>query len=486
MMKRNIILLLLFLICIKVKPQNSFTTALQSFSENEALKNSSWGFTAYRISDSAPLVSVNGNTSLVPASVMKIITTSSALILLGENYQFETQLLTSGKVDDKGVLNGDLIIRGFGDPTLGSERWSDTRLDVIFPQWLEAMRKAGIKTINGNIIGDGSRWDINFVADGWQYDDFGNYYATGAAGLNILENTVKIYFAPSATIGAAAKMIKTEPAVPLSGFINMVKTGGKDSGDQVVVYGSPYASPRILKGTIPFNAKEFVIKASMHDPAATCASVFKSWLESQGVLIKGKTFSIIPGMNELTDTNTSCFHVYKSPALSSIIQLTNYHSINIFAEALFKAISYKLVNSSISTDASTTIQDFLKTRGVQTKGLNIADGCGLSRTNLLTTEQLSGILLLMAKDKRFSVFYESLPTAGINGTVRNFLTDAPMGYTYKIKSGFIGGVRAYAGYVSNKNNEMLCFSVIVNNYNCSPATIRQLIGKLLLKLPVLL
>jgi D-alanyl-D-alanine carboxypeptidase/D-alanyl-D-alanine-endopeptidase (penicillin-binding protein 4) len=151
-----------------------------------------------------------------------------------------------------------------------------------------------------------------------------------------------------------------------------------------------------------------------------------------------------------------------------------------------KAASYKISNSTDYSNATQMMIQFMKNYGINTDGLNIADGSGLSRTNLVTTEQLCRLLMLVKKDKRFDVFYESLPIAGVNGTVKNFLKNKDEGTTYRIKSGFMFKVRAYAGFVTNNKGEMICFAFIVNNFNCSPAEIRLKMEKLLKLLPQLL
>lgn len=463
-----------------------FQKALKAFSDDAALLPASWSMSVYRISDSKPLVSIHPNTSLIPASVMKIVSTASALMVLGENFRFETHLLIRGKTDAKGVLQGDLIIRGYGDPTLGSGRWSQTRSEVVFDAWAKALKAAGINGINGRIIGDGTHWDLNLAADGWQYDDMGNYYASGVGGLNIQENAMQVFFEPAAAEGLPAKLLRTTPPLSSSPVINLVTTGPVRSGDKVIVYGGPYFSPRIFKGSVPAGVKEFVINASIPDPALACAYMLREHLSANGISVTGTPVSVIPGIFELNDSLTSPVHIHYSPPLHSILQQTNFNSINIFAEALLKAVSYRLINKTAYQDAAPLMLNFLKQRGINSDGVNIADGSGLSRGNLLTTEMLCRLMMLMHSDKRFPHFYASLPLAGENGTVRNFLKGKPIGYAYRVKSGYMNRVRAWAGYVENQKGDKICFALIVNNYNCSPALMRQKAETLLLQLSSLL
>lgn len=477
-------LLLGYHLIAQTTAEENFNKSLKAFSEDVVMQHASWGFSAYRIADSKQVVTQNPHISLVPASVMKVVTTSAALLILGENFRFETHLLITGKPDEKGILQGDLIIRGFGDPTLGSERWDNTGIEANFSSWINALKTIGIKGINGNIIGDGSSLAYNFVPDGWQYDDIGNYYGAGAAGLNIRENVMRIFFEPSATLGSPARILRIDPPMPLTAFVNHVTTGAKGSGDKVNVYGSPYAIPRIMKGSIPAGAKEFEVKASMPDPAAACALLFKNWIMAKGISVNGEALSITPGANDPRDTNMRRIHIHQSPPLSSIIKQVNFFSINIFAEALHKAILSKL-NEKIAADPQLSLILFLKNRGISISGMNIADGSGLSRTNLLTTDQLAKVLLLMSKEKNFEIFRLSLPIAGQEGTVRNFLKNKTPGIIFRIKSGYIGKVRAYAGYVGNEKGELLCFSIIVNNFDCTPPVMRQKIENLLSQLPQL-
>ena len=177
---------------------------------------------------------------MYPASNLKLLTTAVALDMLGGDYQINTDLEYDGQINSKGELNGNLYIRGEGDPTLGSSEMEGVaRYDSLFRIWVEQIKAKGIIKITGNIIGDDSYFDYMPLPGGWAWDDIGNYYAAGTSGLCINENLYYLYFKPADSVGEKAEVIRTEPQLANLSFINHMKTGKKGSGDNGYIYAAP-------------------------------------------------------------------------------------------------------------------------------------------------------------------------------------------------------------------------------------------------------
>ena len=225
--------------------------------------------------------------SLIPASTLKVLTTATALAVLGPDYQFKTEILRTGRVDSDGTLNGHLIIRGFGDPTLGSDQMSGVAgLDEIMERFRLAIQREGIRKINGYILTDASFFDAAINAESWPWNDLGNYYASGAWGLNIHENLYYLKFRQKPELGSTPSVALIQPRVPGLQFRNHLRSAGKGTGDNAYIFGAPYTFLRYIRGTIPIGTQLFTIKGSIPNPPLFAAQYFLQKLEEIGIQIQ--------------------------------------------------------------------------------------------------------------------------------------------------------------------------------------------------------
>jgi len=378
----------------------------------------------------------NSEKSLCPASCIKIITTAAALSLLGPEARFQTDLEYDGSIDEKGVLRGNLYICGGGDPCLGSERIAPSlSWEKQIDAWAQAIQKLGIRSIEGQVIGDASQWESAMAAPSWLWEDLGNYYGAGASALSFHENAYSLVFRAGSKIGEKADVVRTDPPMPNLLLHNEVKTGPAGSGDRASVYGSEFSAAQYIRGTIPLDAREFSIKGAIPDPASCCAHLLADALASKGVFISQK---ILPQSRQRT-----IFHTTKSPPLKEIVHWTNQKSINLYAEHLLKKIGQAVFHEGSTAAGTKAVTEFWRSQNIDLAGFNMADGSGLSRKNLITAKQLVAVLLKMKKTDAFPIFFQSLPQK--NDAVR-------------AKSGAMSMVRAYAGYSGDT-----IFAIIVNN-----------------------
>ena len=399
-------------------------------------------FSMYAIDSSSGqvLIDEHSELSLIPASCIKIVTTATALLLLTPDAQFQTQLEYDGIINQQGTLEGNLYIRGGGDPCLGSSRvppslgWKEQLL-----LWAQAVHERGIRSIAGRIIGDATLWEESLVLPGWAYEDVGNYYGIGASALTFHENLYSLTFEPGTAQGDKTNILRTEPPLSRLQFLNEVTTGAKGSGDRACIYGSEFSYKKRVSGTVPSGVEEFHIKGAMPNPAESCASLLKTVLTQRGIPVLDKEYTEVEPRTP--------FHTTYSPPIKEIISWTNKRSVNLYAEHLLKELG------SGSTAAGIyVIKDFWKKAGVNLKGFHMEDGSGLSRQNCLTTKQLVEILLYVKKSPRFPIFLHSLPT--VCGC--------------KAKSGAMALIRGYAGFKGN-----VIFAVLVNQ-NLDPDIKRKL------------
>ncbi|NSW93471.1 MAG: D-alanyl-D-alanine carboxypeptidase/D-alanyl-D-alanine-endopeptidase [Bacteroidales bacterium] len=458
-LQKTVILLPLLAIGLKLNAQDNFIT---NFIKAPFLKHGSVSLAVVDAGTGEQVVAANPEKSLVPASVAKLITSSVALELLGPDYTFRTIAGYSGKIDGKkGTLEGNIIIRGGGDPALGSEHFRDHYGEFI-DKWIADIQRLGIKRIEGRVIVDDSYYDYQPVPGKWLWEDAGNYYGAGAFGLSIFDNTYRIYFNTGSADGSV-RLIRTEPEGYGKTLVNRLKAEGQN--DLGYVFAVPYSSGGWIEGTIPAGKEVFILKASIPDPPKLLAEIVHTKLTSAGIKISGEpsTTRILPddSLKEMVTVSETV-----SPPLKDIIRVLNHESINLYAEHLLKETGKVTEGEGTTSAGIKSIGSFLKSAGLDTEGLFLADGSGLSPLNGVSAELLTELLVYMKnKSKCFSEFYSSLPDAGQDGTLKNYFRDEIFINNLKAKTGSMTRVRSFAGYFTASSGREMAFSVLVNNFS---------------------
>lgn len=403
-----------------------------------ALQADSPGIVAYYAVDTATcevLLSQNHNLPLVPASTQKIITTAAALEILTPDMQFETALQYDGEIDDTGTLEGNLYITGGGDPCLGSGRpQSSLPWEKQLDTWAEAIKQQGITKITGHIIGDDTRWEKARAVPGWQWEDLGNYYGAGASALSFNENCYKLTFTPGNAPGTPTTIAKTDPPMARMLFHNEVLSGPENSGDRAWIFGCENFWECYVRGTVPCKTDSFTIRGSIPNPATLTADLLTTKLRQNG--IKVEKIALPTSTERKTITTTL------SPPLSDIVHVTNQVSHNLFSEHLLKKLGEATYGYGSTDNGIKALISFLDKAGINTTGMTLSDGSGLSRKNFVTAKQLADLLLFMSKSKNFPLYLKSLPLK--NGM--------------HLKSGSMSHVLSYAGYHNN-----IALVIIINN-----------------------
>ncbi len=449
---------------------------IESFSNDQALKNANWSVYVKDLTTGETLAAQNIHKPLVPASVQKLVTTASAMIMLGSDFQYETLLQHDGRVDQRGILNGNLYITGSGDPTFGAAQLDDTlSLDHIFGRWIEVLHEIGITEINGYIIADERIFDNMLVPRRWIWEHIGNYFGAGISGLSGHENEYTVYFDAGPGIGSPAIVVNTEPHIPGMAFRNEVSTGPAGSGDQVYIFGAPWVPERHLTGTVPLRARDFPVRGSIHDPPGFVAESFRLFLNNHGIDVVGESISyriLDPEHIHVTDERITLY-THLSPWLFDIIYRTNLYSVNSYAESLLKTVAAKSVQPASTEDGIKAIKEFWKQKGMNMDQLILYDGSGLSPSNRLTANQLMTVLHESSKDPAFGILLQSLPLAGFSGSLTNQMQNTASEGRLRAKSGFLNNVRSYAGCTPMQNENLAAFVIIANDYKGTPASMRQ-------------
>ncbi|MCB0632006.1 MAG: D-alanyl-D-alanine carboxypeptidase/D-alanyl-D-alanine-endopeptidase, partial [Lewinella sp.] len=391
----------------------------------------------------------------------------------------------SGLLGEDGILRGNLFIKGFGDPTLGSDQMEEADdLPTVLSKLRLSVQQKGIRRIEGHIVGDPSWLGTTVNGSGWPWGDLGNYYAAGAWGLNIHENLYYLRFQQRSRIGDRPPIVEVEPKIPGLVFQNELSSASSGSGDNAYIYGAPRTYERIVRGTIPVGSRVFSIKGSIPDPPLFAAQQLQDQLLSVGIVTAQKALNLwdLPIQEHRQDERKLLF-TYYSPPLSAIVERANLESVNLYCEAIIRALGQLKKEDGIPDAGVEVAEDFWKARGLSLNGCYFQDGSGLARTNSATSRFFAEMLVKTAGDERiFNTIYASLPIAGQTGGMRYALRGTAAAGKVRAKTGTLMRVRSLAGYIEARSGRRLAFCIIANNFSGSGGAIRKKMEALLLKI----
>lgn len=383
----------------------------------------------------------NATTGLAPASTQKLITSAASLDVLGKDFRFTTYFA---------LEENTLYIFPSGDPTLGSERWENTKAAALFERiitWLTA-QNAKIDTL---VIIKDNRASQD-IPDGWVWQDIGNYYGAGAAPLNWRENQFGLLLQSGKQVGDPVRIMGTDPQLYEYQLASEVYSAAKGSGDNAYIYFPLTGKTGSVKGTIPVNETAFVISGALPSGAQQFAGELSGKLITTGL---SDALIVRESTKERSFREFKNIRAEKSPSLDSIVYWFNKKSINLYGEALLKAIGLKEAAYASTDTGVSRIRRFWKQKGLDENEINIVDGSGLSPLNRVTTHSEVQVLAYAQKQPWFPVLLNSLPV--YNGI--------------KMKSGTIKDVKGFTGYHTSREGKTYLFSFLVNNYNGSSASL---------------
>ena len=420
-----------------------------------------------------------------PASVLKTVATATALEILGEDYRYPTTLEYDGILEN-GTLEGNLYIKGSGDPSLGSSHFAPGQ-NKFLSTWIAALQKAGIKHITGSVISDESIFDTEGVSIKWLREDMGNYYAPGSYGISIFDNMYKLSLQTGAA-GTRPVLKGTEPDIPFIRFKNYLKAAPVSS-DSAYIIGAPLDDVRYLYGVLPANREAYVLKGDIPDPALYLARYLTDQLQQKGIRVDGSPscYRIEVEENRWKKGERKEIVTTYSPTLREIASICNHVSHNLYADALVKTVGlqYKPRRNEMISSFGRGVQvvkEYWEKKGLDVFPLRMNDGSGLAPADKVSAGFMGELLVYMATESAVSdAFIASLPQAGIEGSVRNFLKGSKLQGKAHLKSGGITGVRSYAGYIT-KDGKTYAVAVFSNNYSCPMSRMTRALEKLLLQL----
>jgi len=459
--------------------QSPVDAVLQTYKADKDLQHASFSFCILDAQTGKVIQEYNAETSLVPASTLKIVTTSAALGILGKNYTYKTKIYASEKTDSiTGLLNGSIVIKGSGDPTLNSQYFKNTADSDVVETWARKLKAKGIKQVKGAVLADATVFD-NDIPGTWIWADIGNYFGAGANGLSYNDNKYALYYNTGGAGSAATlQSIRPQSYGQKLQISSEVLAAGND--DNAFIYGDPESHVRRVSGSIPPNRTNYEVEGQLADPAGYCAEELQQALTRQGVVFP-KTAPVTTDAKAL---EKYLLYTHTSPPLDKIVYYTNTKSNNHYAETLLKTLGAAKSNGQGTTsNGIDAVIAYWKGRGVDVAGLYMSDGSGLSRANSITTRTQATILSKIYRDSvMYPVFNASLPIAGRNGSMTSLCKGTFAEGNLRAKTGYITRARGYCGYVKTKKGKELAFSILFNNYACSPTEMKQKIERFLVAL----
>lgn len=434
---------------------------VDSINHSSELTGGSWSYYVTEAVTGKEICAVDIDRGLVPASVMKVVTTGTALSLLGPNYHYSTSLQYDGTIDQSThILNGNIYIHGGGDPSLGSEAFGGD-FEKIFTGWAVAVKNLGIDSVAGAVIGDAECFERDPVPGGWAWEDMNSDYGAAPCGLNIRENMYDLQLTPS----GGGVSLRTSPVIPGMRLYNLVQNHPGIGKSYAYVTGAPFQFERTALGEIGSYTE---VRSPIPDPALFCAQRLKQSLSGYGIGLRDSATTLrlmrLNNIRSEAKEGRKTISAAGSASLAQLVYHTNQISQNFYAETFLKTIGMKEKGYGSTYGGVSAVYNYWRSKGVDLRGMCMVDGSGLSRNNSVTTHQLVSMLGIIAKDSAvFPSFFRSLPVAGESGTIRKLADGTAAEGNVHAKSGTMSRVRAYAGYVYTRSGKLLCFAVIGNN-----------------------
>ena len=452
---------------IKIKPPvsgyfslNELRNQLDDTFADPNFNNAIWGVFVKSLRTGDVIYKMNQDKLFIPASLMKLFTSASSLLLLGSEFTYRTDVFIDGVIE-KGVLKGDLIIRGSGDPTI-SGRFTGKESVDIFMDWADSLKSKGINIIEGNIIGDDNIFDDVGLGNGWSWDLQNKWFAAPSGALSFNENLIEILVRP--TVADFPAFLSISPNTKLYSFANKVITVHNSNNEEIEAYKKNGSEIFTLIGSINENSQPVKVFVPVDNPTKFTVNVIQEILESKGIILDGFSEDIDEINKELNYREYEFLFSHISTPMKDIVYELNKKSNNFYAEQLLKSLGHEIYSYGTTENGVKACKELFNVMGINSENMVYADASGLSRLNLITPKQVVNLLEYMYKSDEFNSFYESLPIAGMDGTLAERMKKTKAEGKVRAKPGLLSGVRALAGYLKSADNEPFAFSIIVNNY----------------------
>lgn len=455
-------------------PVKQLRIAFDALLDQPGHQHGVWGVVVHSLRHDERLFERNPRTLLVPASTMKLVSVAAAAEAIGWDHIFETKMFAAGPVID-GVLRGDLVIVGSGDPSvLGRPAPKD------MGPWVDALRARGITRIEGRVVADDDALEEPRAGFAWSWEDLGHTYGALPGALNLAENKVDILVSPATLEGLPVTIELPAEARDLP-VINAAKTGPAGTRTHLWPEFRPGESALTVNGTLAVGEKPFAISVAAGNPSEWFARAVRNGLLAAGIDVIGQPVDVDDLAVRPDLARATVLHTHRSPCLADIAKPLLKDSINLYAEALLRLATGRdgLRTIDAGLDA---VRARLESWGIPKEGIQIADGSGLSRRNVLAAETLLVILKRFYDESGASPFMQAQAVAGRDGTLASRMKGTRAEGNAVGKTGSMSNVRTLAGYVKTADGEPLAFAILANNFEGPASGVTATIDRLVVLL----
>ena len=465
---------------VAVDPRAALHRYVDSVVGTAEFRSAHWGVLIVDPARGETLYTRNADKLFVPASNQKIITGAVALARLGADHRWSTTLLARGPIRD-GVLNGDLVVRGEGDPSFSAHMRGDAM--VPLRDLADSLRARGLTRIRGRVTAAPSPFTDSALGFGWEWDDLDEPYGAGVDALYLNEGFTEILVRAGARAGdpvrATTRPAASHPALLVRATTVARPAPGADSAQRRARLTVGYDSSRtgvLVAGTIAAGDTA-VLELALRDHPGAFVAALREALRSRGIKVddaRGDTTTALDSLVAL-----------QSPPLREVLPAFEKPSQNQIGELLFKSVARKVTGAGRADSAQRVVSAQLVAWGAEPDGFAVRDGSGLSRHNFVTPRTLVKVLDAMRRHPDFRVFYDALPVAGVDGTLETRLRGTPAAGNVRAKTGYVDKARSLSGYVTAADGRVLIFSLLCNNYSVPTKAVERAQDALVIRLATL-
>lgn len=426
-----------------------------------------WGLLVVDAQTGETLFEKNADGYFVPASNMKLFTTALALAKLGPDYKFHTTLETRGTISPGGILSGDVVLVGRGDPNLSNRKFPyelkeefDGPPEKALLELADALVARGVKEISGDVIGDDSYFPRERYPNGWEIDDMVWEYGAALSAIVVDDNTVAVTLIPGEKTGDPVQA-SVAPLTPDFALQNDVITSASEVKSDLTLTREPGASLVVVRGTLPAKSAPRKLVLAIEEPAQHAASLLAALLAERGVKLNGKVRAVHVPEADVTPRTVLAEHV--SVPLGDSVKLVNKISQNLHTEMLLRTAARQNSLWSTPEEMLKTPEGFYAAAGIAPDDVIQTDGSGLSRHDLVTPRSIVTLLKYAQGQTWFAPYYASLPVAGIDGSLQDRMKGTVAAGRIHAKTGSVEHVRTLSGFAETPSGRRLIFSFLSNN-----------------------
>ncbi len=453
-----------------VRPVENLTQQIEAQLDDPDLKAATLGIMVQSLKTGEILYQHNANKLLMPASNEKIPTAAAALIKFGPDFRFRTRVYGTGQVEN-GALRGNLVIVGGGDPSIGYRGCQEKDTCMVFEEWIQALKQKGVERIDGHLIGVDDVFDDQSIGYGWSLDDLSYGYSAQISGLNFNENYARL----SITVDSLTQKPKIS-LFPDTDYINIIDelTVVSETQESIIEVQRPENTNQItVKGTIQ-NHDHYAQNIAVHNPTTYFLSAFSRELARSGITLSGDEIDADEWPDSLSQDENQLLYTHLSPPFHDILKTLMKESQNLYAECFVKLLGSHFGKEGSFAEGQKIVKTTLLRFGLEEESYQYRDGSGLCRYNYISPHHLIKILRGMYYHRYGTYYRDSLPIAGVDGTIDYRMKGTVAQGNIHAKTGTLSNVRCLSGYARSQDDEPLAFSIMANNYICNVNVIMDL------------